>query len=151
MKDLKEIKADIRKLVSDTIASGTIGHVQFFTARILVDHPDIQGEDADFYTICAQETVKNMVKAAVGKYDQPQADTPLLEGFEHLQEAYPVHRNGEHLLVPVHFVTDEEFELRCAQYEGAIKGYVKHVQEIRAYVINRRDEAEGQGALRTMH
>lgn len=142
MEDIKQIKAAIRKMVQDTVDSGAIGHVQFFTAKIMSDRADIQGEDADFYTICARETIVGMVKSAVQKYEKPQAETPILDGFEHLRTAYPVHRGGDHLLVPVHLCTDEELEARAAEYDAYADGVRKHAKEIRAYISARRDQKQ---------
>lgn len=144
MQDIKQIKAEIRKMVQDTVESGAIGHVQFFTAKIMAERPDIQGEDADFYTICARETIVGMVKRAVDKYAEPTAETPILDGFEHLRTAYPVHRGGDHLLVPVNLCTDEELEARAIEFEKAAKGMMKHAKELRAYVQERRDRQDGQ-------
>ena len=143
MKDLAQIRADIRKLVTDTVESGAIGHVQFFTAQVMADNPDIEGDDADFYIVCAQETVRGLVKSAVGKYDNPNEETPLMEGFEHLRKAYPVHRGGDHLLVPVYLCSDDELEARAQEFELAAKGYIKHSKEIRAYVLSRQYVAKG--------
>jgi hypothetical protein len=106
MKDIREIKSEIRKIVNDTIEAGAIGNVQLFTAKVMAAHDGIEGEDADFYLICAREVVVSEVKKAIGKYDAPDAETPLMAGFEHLRTAYPVHRGGDHLLVPVHLCTD---------------------------------------------
>jgi len=147
MKDLSQIRADIRKIVTDTVESGAIGHVQFFTAKVMADNPEIEGDDADFYIVCAQETVERMVKSAVGKYDSAEEETPLMEGFEHLRKAYPVHRGGDHLLVPVHLCSDEELEARAKEFEVAAKGYVKHALELRSYVLTRQDEQSGQSPM----
>jgi len=141
MENLKQIKDEIRKMVQDTVDSGVIGHVQFFTAKIMTDRADIKGQDADFYTICARETIVEMVKSAVKKYEKLEAETPILDGFEHLRTAYPVHRGGDHLLVPVHLCTDEELEARAAEYEVAARGMRKHAKEIRAYIQERKTQA----------
>lgn len=146
MENIKQIKAEIRKMVQDTVDSGTIGHVQFFTAKIMADRADIQGQDADFYTICARETIVGMVKSAVAKYEKPEAETPILDGFEHLRTAYPVHRGNDHLLVPVHLCTDEELEARASEYEAAANGMRNHAKEIRAYIQERKDQAASQTA-----
>ena len=147
MQDIKQIKAEIRRMVQDTVESGAIGHVQFFTAKIMADRPDIQGQDADFYTICARETIVGLVKRAVDKYAEPTSETPILDGFEHLRTAYPVHRGGDHLLVPVNLCTDEELEARAMKFEKSAKGIMKHAKELRAYIHERRDRNSGQMSL----
>ena len=147
MQDIKEIRSEIRKVVTDTIEAGAIGNVQFFTARVMAQHDSIEGDDADFYLICAREVVVSEVKKAVGKYDSKDTETPLMAGCEYLRTAYPVHRGGEHLLVPVHLCTDEELQERADEYYRAAKGYIKHGDEIVGYIQQRRDQAQGQQRL----
>ena len=143
MKDIKQITADIRKMVQDTVESGAVGHVQFFTIQAMSDFGDIEGEGADLYTVCARETVVGIVKSVVKKYETHQSDAPTLKGFEHLRTAYPVHRGGEHLLVPVHLCTDDELEERAAEFITAAKGLRKHAKEIKDYIAARSTSNAG--------
>ena len=133
MEDMKQVRAMVRKMVNDTAESGAIGHVSFFTAKALASFGEIEGVGADFYTVCAQETVKEIVKKAVGKYDRPESDTPTLEGFDHLKIAYPIHRNGEHLLVPVDQMTDAEIDARCEQFQEAADSYRANIKEFQTF------------------
>lgn len=143
MKDIKQITADIRKMVQDTVESGAVGHVQFFTIQAMNDFGEIEGEGADLYTVCARETVVGIVKGVVKKYETHQSDAPTLKGFEHLRTAYPVHRGGEHLLVPVHLCTDDELEDRASEFIKAAKGLRKHAKEIRDYIMARASGNQG--------
>jgi len=145
MKDIKQIKADIAKMVQDTVESGAVGSVQFFTIQAMNGFGGIEGEGADIYTVCARETVVEIVKRVVKKYDTQESDAPTLKGFEHLRTAYPVHRGGDHLLVPVHLCTDEELEYRALEFERAAKGYLKHAKEIRNYVDTRKSANQEAG------
>lgn len=142
MKDIKQIKDDIRKMVQDTVESGAVGHVQFFTIQAMTNFGKIEGDGADIYTVCARETVVGIVKSVVKKYETHQSDAPTLKGFEHLRTAYPVHREGEHLLVPVHLCTDEELEERAAEFIKAAKGLRKHAKEIRDYIMSRKIQTQ---------
>lgn len=147
MKDIKQITADIRKMVQDTVESGAVGHVQFFTIQAMNGFGDIEGQGADLYTVCARETVVGIVKSVVKKYETHNSDAPTLKGFEHLRTAYPVHRGGEHLLVPVQLCSDEELEERAAEFTRAAKGLRKHAKEIKDYIQQRRDDDQGQASL----
>ena len=140
MQNLKQINDDIRKLVQDTIDSGAIGHVNFFTEQVIQERSDVYGDDAEFYTVCARETIVRMVKKAVSKYDPPES-TPILDGFEQLRKAYPLHRGDEHVLVPVHLCSDEELEERAQEFDKAAKGMRKHAQELRQYIMSRREKS----------
>ncbi len=147
MKDIKQIKDDIRKMVQDTVESGAIGNVQFFTIRAMQDFGDIQGDGADLYTICARETVTGIVKQAVNRYSTIESEAPLLDGFECLRTAYPVHREGDHLLMPVHLCTDEELQARAADFIKQSKTLRKHAKEIMAYIAARQKGAAQSDAL----
>jgi len=147
MKDIKQITADIRKMVQDTVEAEAVGHVQFFTIQAMNGFGEIEGEGVDLYTICARETVVKIVKSVIKKYETQESDAPTLHGFEHLRTAYPVHRDGDHVLVPVHLCTDEELLARAAEFKSQIKGLAKHAKEIEAYVAARVNEAAGQGML----
>jgi hypothetical protein len=140
MKDIKQIKADIAKMVQDAVDQGVVGHVQFFTIQAMNSFGEIQGEGADLYTICARETVVDIVKKVVKKYETHASDAPTLKGFEHLRTAYPVHRDGEHLLVPIHLLTDAELEERAEEFIKSAKALRKHAKEIYDYIENRRKD-----------
>lgn len=142
MQDMKQIRAMVRKMVNDTAESGAIGHVSFFTAQAMNEFGDIEGPGADFYTICTLETLTKIVKEAVGKYDKPGEDTPTLHGFEHLKIAYPLHRGGDHLLVPIDQMTDDEIDARCAQFQESADGYLKHIEEFQTFKRERADALE---------
>ena len=133
MEDMKQVRAMVRKMVNDKAESGVIGHVTFFVTEALTKFGKIEGEGADFYTVCTMETLVDVVKKAVGKYDKPQSDTPTLDGFVHLKIAYPLHRNGEHLLVPIDQMTDAEIDARCAQFQEAADSYRAHIEEFYLY------------------
>lgn len=142
MKDIKQITADIRKMVQDTVEAGVVGHVQFFTIQAMNGFGEIYGEGADIYTVCARQTVIKIVKDVVNKYGTQDSEAPTLKGFEHLRTAYPVHRDGDHLLVPVHLCTDEELLGRAKEFENQIKGLAKHAKELRAYVMARNEGSQ---------
>jgi hypothetical protein len=85
MQDMKQVKDLVRKMVNDTAESGAIGSVRFFVHRAMQSFGEIEGEGSDFYTACAFDTLTREVKHAVNKYDKPESDTPLMEGFKHLR------------------------------------------------------------------
>ena len=143
MKDIKQIKADIAKMVQDTVESGAVGSVQFFTIQAMNDFGEIEGEGADVYTVCARETVVDLVKRVVKKYETQASDAPTLKGFEHLRTAYPVHRGGDHLLVPIHLMTDDELEERAEEFIKNAKSLRKHAKEIRDYIASRSTSNAG--------
>lgn len=135
---------EIRKFVSDKVNAGAIVRVDWLTAEIISERDRIEGDDADFYLICAHKHVSEIVKECIGKY-KPKAQTDaqlVLDGFEHLQKSYPVERKGVRLLVPVHMLTDDELEARAIEYMEMSKGCIAHAKEIRAF-IKARAQSEG--------
>jgi hypothetical protein len=138
MKDIKQITDEIRKMVQDTVEAGAVGNVQFFAVQALNSFGQIEGEGADLYTVCARETVVGIVKGVVKKYERQDSDAPTLDGFKHMRTAYPVHRGGDHLLVPVHLCTDQELEERAEEFIRSAKGLRKHAKEIREYIASRQ-------------
>ena len=131
---------EIRKFVTDRVNSGVIVRVDWLTAEIVAQKDRFSGDDADFYLICAHRHVSEIVKECIGKY-RPSANRPeaqmVLSGFEHLQKAYPVEREGARVLVPVHLLTDDELEARALEYMEMSKGCIAHAKEIREYIKRR--------------
>jgi hypothetical protein len=60
-----------------------------------------------------------------------------MDGFEHLQKAYPVERGDGREIVPVSQLTDLELEARAAEYDRMAEGCKKHALEIREYINSR--------------
>ncbi len=138
------ITTEVRKLIADNTANGEQTKVPWVTQEILDRHSAIEGEDAPFYLVCARAHIKDIVRACIGKYDsaEPANDKQLvLAGFEHLQIAYTVERQGETTLVPVDQLTDVELLARAAEYDDMAKSCRAHAREIRKYVESRTSVA----------
>jgi len=107
---IQDIKALIADLVSSKIDSGQVVNMHWATIEVLNNYSDIEGGDADFYRITAREYVANQVKRSIKAFD-PTPETMggqlVLDGFEHLQKAYPVGSGDDRQLVPVDQVPDE--------------------------------------------
>lgn len=140
--DENSITSEVRKFIADKIASGVVVHVDYLTAEIINSKDDIDGEDLPFYRTCAHTHVRKIVKKCVGKYDaKRETDRQLtLDGFDHLQVAYTVQREGETVLVPVDQCTDAELLTRATEYVSMAKGCRDHATELHNYV-NARAEA----------
>lgn len=134
------ITADIHRLVDERIASGIAVHFQWAAQAVLDERPDISGDDAPFYRDCTFKEVVRLVKRAMGKYDDATDTTPeqlLFPGFKHLVRAYPVERNGDRLLVPLQFLTDDEIEARAAELDKMAMGCRAHARELREFAMAR--------------
>lgn len=141
MRSKSDVTAEIRSIVADRINSGVIVRVEWLTTEILSMKSRIEGEDADFYIACGVDFIKDTVKRVVGDY-RPKASVIadaqiVMDGFDHMQRAYTVDREGETVLVPVHLLSDEEIEGRAAELEGMARGCINHARELRAYRMSR--------------
>lgn len=143
---MDSIYSEVREFVQDRIDSGVITRVDWLTAEYLGGKADIAGDDVSFYRVCAQEHVGRIVKRVVGKYDAA-PDKPdqqlVLPGFDHLQRAYTVSRDGATVLVPINLLTAQELLVRAAEYDEMAKGCRAHAREIREFVKSR---AAGEAA-----
>lgn len=138
--NIKDIQTLIANLVSDKINEGQVVNMQWATKEIIDTYSDIEGNDVDFYLITARYYVGDLVKRCIKKYE-PSADHPneqlVMDGFEHLQKAYPVDRGEGREIVPVSQLSDAELEDRAADYEKMAAGCKKHALEIRQYIDSR--------------
>lgn len=137
MRSKTDVTSEIRKMVSDKIDAGIIVRVEWLTTEILSMKSDIHGDDADFYVACGVDFIKDTVKRCIGQYQpKPSAVTDrqlVMEGFDFMQKAYTVDREGETVLVPVDMLTDDEIEARAYELEAMARGCIAHAKELRAY------------------
>ena len=138
------VQSEIPKLIADCIARGEVRSVASYVDYVTAEYPAIEGEDADFYLICARARIKDIVSNTIGKFTPKakQVDQQLvLDGFEHLQVAYTFERQGETVLVPVDQCTDIELAARAAEYDTMAAGCRSHAREIREYLATRTGQA----------
>lgn len=145
MRSKTDVTAEIRRIVTERIDAGVVVQVGWLTTEILAMKDQIEGEDADFYIACGVDYIKDTVKRCIGDY-KPKASVVtdaqiVMDGFDHMQKAYTVEREGEVVLVPVHMLTATEIEGRAAELEAMAKGCIAHARELRAYNQGRRDAA----------
>lgn len=138
------VHGEIRKLIADCVERGEVRTVASYVDFIMAEHSSIEGEDADFYLICARTRIKDIVSATIGKFtpQTKQSDQQLvLDGFEHLQVAYTFERQGETVLVPVDQCSEMELTARAREYEDMALGCRAHAREIREYISARAGQA----------
>lgn len=135
------IYAEVRKFVSDLVDSGAETPVEWITSRFLSACGDIAGEGVPLYRYCARAHVGRIVKKVIGKYDVEaravQLSDVALPGFEHLQRAYTMQRDGKTVLVPITKCTDMELMSRAQEYDRQAAGCRLHARELRSFVKSR--------------
>jgi hypothetical protein len=134
----QSIYREVREFIAAQIQDGKVILVGELALQILISKPSIEGQDKEFYQIAAMAYVKTVVKRCVGKFDAAPVSDPqlVLDGFEHLQVAYSVERDGQICLVPVDQLTPREIEARAAEYEQMAASCRKHAKELREYARN---------------
>ena len=141
---MESIHTEVRKFVQDRIDSGSIIRTEWLTAEYLGSKSKVEGDDVGFYRTCALAHVSEVIKQVIGKFNPKRTKTDeqlLFPGFEHMQKAYPVKRDGIHLIVPVELLTDEELEERAAEYDRMAQGCRDHARELREYRLTRASMA----------
>lgn len=131
----QSIYREVREFIADKIGRGDVVIIGWLAVEILASKARIEGEDKDFYHVAAMAHVKNVVKRCVGKFDASPVSDPqlVLDGFDHLQVAYSVERDGQTCLVPVDQLTLSEIEARAAEYDQMASSCRKHAKELRTY------------------
>jgi len=132
--------SEVREFVSAKVDAGVIVRVDWLTQEFINSKSDVTGDDLPFYRHCATAHIQEMVRRVVGKYDvRSKQDDPqtILPGFEHLQRAYTVIRDGANLLVPIDQLNDSELQARADEYDAMAKGCRAHAMEIRQYIEER--------------
>lgn len=139
----QSITTEIRKFIADKISNNEAIVIPWLITEILDRKNDIGGNDLPFYLTCTRKAVSEIVRKCVGKYDTTPANDAqiVLPGFDHLQVAYPVERNGQQILVPVNQLSDDELEQRAKEYDTMARSCRLHAREIRDYLKARREAA----------
>lgn len=136
----KEVIAFINGCVMAKIASGQVVRRDWLALEVLENYSDLHGEHADYYKAMARRFIDGTAKRVIGKLEKanPGQTEFTMEGYEHLQMAYPLKREGELMLVPVEQASDDELEDRAREYESMAEGALAHAAEIRRYIQLRR-------------
>jgi hypothetical protein len=141
--NITDLEESARRLIADKINRAEEVQMPWAVQELIQAAGEITGEGVEFYKLCAREYIYRVVKKVVDKYDQSSAerednDQMRLEGFDHLQVAYTVERDGERTLVPIHLISDAELLARSNEYEKQAIGLQTHAQELRSYVLSRK-------------
>ena len=135
----ESLYSDVRDFIQSKLDAGLILRAEWVTAEIIASKAEPECADADFYLICARNHLAEVVKKCIGKYSaKPTTDEQLkLPGFEHMQKAYQVEREGVRLLVPTDRLTDAELLARAEEYDLMAVGCRAHARELREFVERR--------------
>lgn len=142
MKDA-ELRAEVSLIIEDRLEAQEPVAATWLVMQVVSSHPDVHGDDAPFYVLCAYEHVRDVVRSVLRLYEPREEEDPqgVLPGFERLRRAYLVEREHEQIVVPLHQMTYEEVRLKASEYRSMAFGCIKHADELDRYAEGR--EAEG--------
>ena len=140
-RNIKDIRAFIGKYVSDKVEAGELVNQTWATTDILSKYDGIQGDDKDFYLITARQWVNDEVKSSIKRFDDDSAGENsqyVLDGFDHLRQAYPIKRGGVRCIVPIEQCTNDELLAKAQEHYSLAEANVQHGDEIVQYVESRQ-------------
>ena len=140
---LEGIRAEVRAHIDTRIDRGEVVLVKWVAHKVVSDRSAFEGDDAEFYVVCAYEVVSKLAKEVIGKYTpKAEPDSQLvMSGFEYAQKAYPVERDGDRVLVPTDQLTEDELNERADEYERMGHGCFQHAKELRYLAAHSSAEA----------
>ncbi|MGQ3297726.1 hypothetical protein [Reyranella sp.] len=137
------IRTEVRAVIEEKISAGVAIRADWVAVGILETKSKVEGDDAEFYRVCAYNEIRRIAKEVLGKWKATD-ETPaqlVLPGFTHLCKAYPMERDGEVVLVPVDQCSASELLLRAEQLDEMAAGCRAHAKEIRAYLLAKSEAA----------
>jgi hypothetical protein len=113
---------------------------------IITRHPRIYGDDADFAILCVAEHVEDTVEQVARRYkpkaDRQQQTEMVFEGYEYVQKAYMIDRDGDSTLVPTGLATPEELRAKAKDLRQMGAGCYAHADELDRLADERERERE---------
>jgi len=131
-----QLFAEIGKVIDDTLAQARPAPASWIVQSVISLHPDVHGEDRDFYVLCGREHARYAVRKVLRnlKMEEDDADPSLLlPGFEHLCKRYLVERGGDQVIIPIDQLTSTELEAKAEEYRRMGHGCFKHADELIRY------------------
>lgn len=132
----RELSAKIQWLIDN---NGAVLHPRFIAHAVIDDHPDVNGEDVDFYKIVTFEKLRDEVRQQINRMkvkteeEQESSAQLVMPGFDYLQHRYFVPRDGETCIVKIEDMTDEEIEAKAKEREAMGRACFAHADELRRY------------------
>jgi len=140
-----DIRREVELVISERVQCGEVTVASWVIQSVMSRHASLEGLDVEWYQVASRCFLQTEVARAVRRYkineDQAQDGQMVLEGFERLQVAYSIVRNGQQSIVPLHLCTTQELEEKVLEMEGMRTGLQSHIDELRRVIAGR----EGRG------
>jgi hypothetical protein len=139
---------DLRVIVHDAIGDALATDGEFskrtLTQRLVLTHLD--ADDSDCARAAAWYAFGSLIRQGMKQFDKeaPESEPSqlVLDGFDLVQRAYLVERDGESRLVRTDLMTLAEGRAKAASLRSFAQGALKHADELDAYFDAREAAAE---------
>lgn len=143
---LKDMKLEIASQIEAAIAARRATPASWIATSIMARFKmpsGWTGEARDFYLLNASENVRREVSQVLGQFkkETDASEFAKQEGFEFVQKAYPIRRDGEFTIVPVDAMTDDEVEAKVFELERMAASCMAHAEELRRFLKQRSKAA----------
>lgn len=136
-----DLFVEVCKIIDDTVDKGQQTQASWIATSVITKHPEITGNDSDFYTLCAREHVRDTVRSALRRYKPQAGDSDpnlVLPGFKRLLKAYPIEREGDQVIVPIDQLSDPELDAKINELRAMGEGCFEHADELTRYKGQRK-------------
>lgn len=136
-----DIENEVAETIEGAIRDGKIAPAAWVTHTVVTSHDAIEGDDFDWYRVCAFTAVRDAVRRCLRRYKPDasvEADAQItLPGFDRLQKAYLVERDEDHVVVPTSQLVREEIVAKISELRIMGAGCFKHADELERYLNER--------------
>jgi len=144
-----DLESEVRAIVEAKIERGETAVKSWVMHEVLSAHPrpDDANRDFDFWDVCAWNHTGDVVRRVLHRYKvtEDHDKSITLPGFEYLQRAYLVDREGEPVAVPVQKLSRPEIVAKASEYRKMGMGCFAHADELMRYA-DERDAGGGAAA-----
>jgi len=138
MYTFKDLTVEIEQVIADYEAKGERRlHPDWITQSVMDLHPNVDGEDADFYRIVSRAQVREAVRQRLNAYRAKPEVSPQLElvapGYERLQRRYLINEDGEQVAVKVELMTSVQRLAKAAELRAMGAGCFQHADELERF------------------
>jgi hypothetical protein len=136
-----ELRREIQKIVSDLLTAEQKVNRGWLEHDVLSRHPLPLMKDRDFNIFCrrvavsraVREVLRDLKLAAEDPESVAGSGTLPLPGYKHLQQGYPIERDGEFVIVPITLLSRQERLQRAELYRKMALGCQEHADELERY------------------
>jgi hypothetical protein len=136
-----ELEQRAYRLITAKIKHGQPVEMHWAVKELIDSYGPITGEGAEMAALCQNEHTYRVVKKVVDRYMEVSAkegdEQLMLKGYEHVREAYTVHRGGAPILTPVDLMSAEEVRARIKELRKIARGADAHADELEVYLAKR--------------